>query len=177
MSICRKCIFCTPFRPLLSGAAAPNATTGRRAVQPPNFWVIIETRRRSLGRSSHNWPPGSRSNVDHPRPCADARAAKSVQQPCSNPSISPEMLRNAPTQKYSYLQAFCKPRKGPAKFRAASARRRAGGRFPSAPTCSRGYAYSGLRARMKWVSRSGMGSTSIPSKPAALSHPVYSPSE
>ena len=96
---------------------------------------------------------------------------------CSNPSKSPEMLRNAPTQKYSYLQAFCKPRKGPAKFRAAFARRRAGVRIPSAPTCSRGYAYSGLRARMKWVSRSGMGSTSIPSKPAALSHPLYSPSE
>ena len=89
-SMSRRCISCTPFRPLLWEAVAPYATTGRRAVQPPNFWVIIETRRRSLGRSSHNWPPGSRSNVDHPRPCADARAATSVQQPCSNPSKSPE---------------------------------------------------------------------------------------
>src|SRR5215208_4526482 len=31
-----------------------------------------------------------------------------VQQPCNNPSKSPETLRNALTQKYGYLQAFCK---------------------------------------------------------------------
>ena len=34
-----------------------------------------------------------------------------VQQPCSNPSKSPETLRKAPMSKYDYLQRFCKRQK------------------------------------------------------------------
>jgi hypothetical protein len=37
-----------------------------------------------------------------------------VQQPCSNPSKSPETLRTAPYSKYGDLQAFCKLQKPPA---------------------------------------------------------------
>src|SRR5215216_3873111 len=56
-----------------------------------------------------------------------------VQQPCSNPSKSPDMLRIASKQKYSNLQAFCKLQKPLAKYLAAFARRRSGVRIPSAP--------------------------------------------
>jgi hypothetical protein len=56
-----------------------------------------------------------------------------VQQPCSNPSKSPETLRNAPMGKYGNLQAFCKLQKPLAKYLAAFARRRSGVRIPSAP--------------------------------------------
>ena len=34
-----------------------------------------------------------------------------VQQPCSNPSKSPETLRKASMSKYDYLQRFCKLQK------------------------------------------------------------------
>jgi hypothetical protein len=34
--------------------------------------------------------------------------SKLVQQPCSNPSKSPEMLGNASMHKYGNLQEFCK---------------------------------------------------------------------
>ena len=37
-----------------------------------------------------------------------------MQQPCSNPSESPETLRNAPMDKYGYLQVFCKLQNAPA---------------------------------------------------------------
>jgi hypothetical protein len=47
-----------------------------------------------------------------------------IRSRCSNPSKSPELLRIASTQTYSYLQRFCKLRKDPAKNRAAFARRR-----------------------------------------------------
>jgi hypothetical protein len=56
-----------------------------------------------------------------------------VQQPCSNPSESPETLRNAPMGKYGYLQVFCKLQNAPANYCAAFARRRAWVRISSAP--------------------------------------------
>jgi hypothetical protein len=86
-----------------------------------------------LTRSSHKMATGGWSNNDHPRPCAEAREVTSVQQPCSNPSKSPETLRNAPMGKYGNLQAFCKLQKPLAKYLAAFARRRSGVRIPSAP--------------------------------------------
>jgi hypothetical protein len=43
-----------------------------------------------------------------------------VQQPCSNPGKSPEMLGKATTHKCGCLQAFCKLRKAPANHRAAT---------------------------------------------------------
>jgi hypothetical protein len=61
------------------------------------------------------------------------QALPSVQQPCSNPGKSPEMSRKASLSEYLHLQAFCKPRKGPANYLAAFARRRAWVRIPSAP--------------------------------------------
>jgi hypothetical protein len=57
----------------------------------------------------------------------------SVQQPCSNPSKSPEILRKVPMSKYVYLQEFCKLQKLLANYLAAFARRRAWVRIPSAP--------------------------------------------
>jgi hypothetical protein len=56
-----------------------------------------------------------------------------VQQPCSNPSKSPEMLGKVSTRKHDNLQAFCTLLKRPAKYLAACARRRSGVRIPSAP--------------------------------------------
>ena len=47
-----------------------------------------------------------------------------VQQPCSNPSKSPEMLGKASSQKYLYLQAFCNLQKPPANYHAAFTRQR-----------------------------------------------------
>jgi hypothetical protein len=47
-----------------------------------------------------------------------------VQQPCSNPSKSPELLRKASTQKYGCLQVFCKFQKSPANYLAAFTRQR-----------------------------------------------------
>ena len=61
----------------------------------------------------------------------------SVQQPCSNPSESPEMPGNTPTHKYADLQQFCKPWNGPAKHRAALAWRRSGVQVPSGPLTGR----------------------------------------
>jgi hypothetical protein len=49
---------------------------------------------------------------------------RSVQQPCSNPSKSPESSGKASHKKYACLQLFCKLRKGAANFLAAFARRR-----------------------------------------------------
>jgi hypothetical protein len=46
------------------------------------------------------------------------------QQPCSNPSKSPEILGNASTQKYNDLQLFCKRQKRLAKCRATFTRQR-----------------------------------------------------
>jgi hypothetical protein len=58
---------------------------------------------------------------------------KCVQQLCSNPGKSPEMLGKATTYKYGYLQEFCKLQEAPANHRAAFARRRSGVRISSAP--------------------------------------------
>src|SRR5215216_5789101 len=52
------------------------------------------------------------------------QAVTSVQQPCSNPSKSPEMLGKASKQKYDRLQEFCKLQKSPANYRAAFTRQR-----------------------------------------------------
>ena len=75
-------------------------------------------------------------------------AVTSVQQPCSNPSKSPEKAEKAPIQKYSSLQLFCKLRKCPAKYRAAFARRRSGGRIPSAPLKKQGFCRKNLGPKM-----------------------------
>jgi hypothetical protein len=56
-----------------------------------------------------------------------------VQQPCSNPSKSPETSGKVSCRKYTRLQLFCKLQKCAAKYRAAFARRRSGVRIPSAP--------------------------------------------
>ena len=61
----------------------------------------------------------------------DVESTPFVQQPCSNPSRSPEMLGKASTRKSAYLQGFCKLQKPLAKYRAAFARRRSGVRSPS----------------------------------------------
>ena len=47
-----------------------------------------------------------------------------VQQPCSNPSKSPENQRKARSQEKRYLQGFCKLQKPPANHRAAFTRQR-----------------------------------------------------
>jgi hypothetical protein len=52
------------------------------------------------------------------------QAVTPVQQPCSNPSKSPEMQRNALVQKYDDLQQFCKHQKSPANYRAAFTQQR-----------------------------------------------------
>jgi hypothetical protein len=57
----------------------------------------------------------------------------SVQQPCSNPSKSPEMLRKAPSSECCHLQAFCTHLKTPANLRGALAWRRSGVQVPSGP--------------------------------------------
>src|SRR4028118_281685 len=49
---------------------------------------------------------------------------KCVQQLCSNPGKSPEMLGKATTYKYGYLQEFCKLQEAPANHRAAFTRQR-----------------------------------------------------
>ena len=61
------------------------------------------------------------------------QALTSVQQPCSNPSKSPERLRNAPTQKCGDFQQFCKLWKPLENYLAALAWRRPGVRVPSGP--------------------------------------------
>jgi hypothetical protein len=86
--------------------------------------LVLELFRKPLRRSSIKWPPGCWWNSDHPRPCAYARAVTSVQQPCINPSKSPEMLRKVPKQKYDDLQVFCKLQNSPANYRAAFTRQR-----------------------------------------------------
>src|SRR5215213_4929053 len=60
-------------------------------------------------------------------------SALTMQQSCSNPSKSPELLGKASKQKYNCLQVFCKTRNDLAKHHAAFARRRAGVRLPSGP--------------------------------------------
>jgi hypothetical protein len=62
-----------------------------------------------------------------------ASFALTVQQPCSNPGKSPEMLGNASTQKHRHLQVFCNLQKPLANYRAALAWRRSGVRVPSGP--------------------------------------------
>jgi hypothetical protein len=52
------------------------------------------------------------------------QAVTSVQQPCSNPSKSPEMPRNALVQKYGYLQEFCTLEKSLANYHTAFTRQR-----------------------------------------------------
>ncbi len=47
-----------------------------------------------------------------------------VQQPCSNPGKSPEMLRKELTQEYGYLREFCNLQKPTADYRAAFTRQR-----------------------------------------------------
>ena len=59
--------------------------------------------------------------------------AVAVQQPCSNPSKSPEKLGKAPMSEYDDLQEFCKLQKSAANYRAALAWRRSGVRVPSGP--------------------------------------------
>ena len=49
---------------------------------------------------------------------------KLVQQPCSNPSKAPEMLRKRSTQKCGYLREFCKLQKAPANYLTAFTRQR-----------------------------------------------------
>ena len=66
------------------------------------------------------------------------QALTPVQQPCSNPSKSPEMLGNSSTQKYLYLQAFCNLQKPPANYHAAFTRRRAWVRTQHRPLRKRG---------------------------------------
>ena len=56
-----------------------------------------------------------------------------VQQPCSNPSKSPERLGNESTQKYVDLQQFCKLWKRLENDLAALAWRRPGVQVPSGP--------------------------------------------
>ena len=104
-----------------------------------------------LTRSSHKGAPGGWSNNDLPGPCAEAREVTSVQQPCSNPSKSPETLRNAPMVKYGNLQAFCKLQKPLAKYLCAFARRRSGVRIPSTPLQE--YRYLQVKYRNKGVPR------------------------
>ena len=55
------------------------------------------------------------------------------QQPCSNPSKSPESFSKTSSQENQYLQEFCKHQKAPAMYRAAFARRRAWVRITAAP--------------------------------------------
>ena len=56
-----------------------------------------------------------------------------MQQPCSNPSESPERLRNAPTQKCGDFQQFCKFWKCLENYLGALAWRRTGVQVPSGP--------------------------------------------
>ena len=56
-----------------------------------------------------------------------------VQQPCSNPSKSPEMPEKVPSSECCHLQAFCTHLKTPANLRAALAWRRSRVRVSSGP--------------------------------------------
>ena len=56
-----------------------------------------------------------------------------VQQRCSNPSKSSEILGKASFKKHAHLQVFCNHQKASANYLTAFARRRAGVRIPSAP--------------------------------------------
>jgi hypothetical protein len=50
--------------------------------------------------------------------CRKSLLSVKVQQPCSNPSKSPELLRKASTQKYGCLQGFYKLQKPSENYRA-----------------------------------------------------------
>src|SRR5918997_446203 len=66
---------------------------------------------------------------------ADLQAISFVQQLCSNPSESPEMLRKVPTQKYGDLQEFCNLQKPPAYLHTAFTRQRTLVRAQHRPLC------------------------------------------
>jgi hypothetical protein len=53
-----------------------------------------------------------------------ATTSVNVQQPCSNPSKTPEMLRKAQGKESVHLQAFCKLQKSPANYHTAVTRQR-----------------------------------------------------
>jgi hypothetical protein len=61
------------------------------------------------------------------------QAVTAVQQPCSNPSKSPETSRKVLSSEYRHLQGFCTHLKTPANLRGALAWRRSGVRVPSGP--------------------------------------------
>src|SRR5215203_4138752 len=61
------------------------------------------------------------------------QAVTSVQQPCSNPSKSPDTSRKVLSSEYRHLQGFCTHLKTPANLRGALAWRRSGVRVPSGP--------------------------------------------
>ena len=89
-----------------------------------------EVRETPHGRNSKSLPPkhpgnrlGGTMNVE----MHDFRTSlvlKFVQQPCSNPGKSPEMLRKATKHKSGYLREFCKFQKAPANRRTAFTRQR-----------------------------------------------------
>src|SRR5215212_6277513 len=93
------------------------------------------TRQRTLVRSQHR--PLSRPSILQVKREAKIKVPDThrglVQEPCSNPSEHPEILRKPPQRKSASLQGFCKLWKLLANYRAAFARRRSGVRIPSAP--------------------------------------------
>src|SRR4028119_180131 len=86
-----------------------------------------------------------------------------VQQPCSNPSRRAETTRKAIEHKYACLQLFCKLRKGPAKCRAAFARRRPGVRVPSAPLSK----CADLQVKLKIKNSSPIASQALVQQPCS----------
>ena len=73
---------------------------------------------------------------------------KHVQQPCSNPSKSPEMLRKVLSSECCHLQAFCTHLKIPANLRAALAWRRSRVRVSSGPL-QKTYRFAGKTSRAR----------------------------
>jgi hypothetical protein len=94
--------------------------------------LVLELCRKPLRRSSKNGLQAVGRTAIIPD-LVRMQALPAVQQRCSNPGKSPEMLGKAPSSECCYLQAFCTHLKTPANLRAALAWRRPGVRVPSGP--------------------------------------------
>jgi hypothetical protein len=94
--------------------------------------LVLELCRKPLTRSSRNGLQAVGRTAIIPD-LVRMQALAAVQQRCSNPGKSPEMLGKAPSSECFYLQAFCTHLKTPANLRAALAWRRSGVRVPSGP--------------------------------------------
>jgi hypothetical protein len=87
----------------------------RKAPAEASYW-LTRSSRKLVWIFSHNPAPG--------KVLAYLSCSALVQQPCSNPGKSPEMIGNASTQKYGDLQEICKLQNPPANYYTAFTRQR-----------------------------------------------------